>query len=171
MTIKVYDITEDFYWNNGLETSYLPVTDEEKVVIAKVIVAEAKDQPLGGKVGVASALLDRVALNGSSVIVEATKSGQFADISNVRDEEITDEIMQAVNMAIEKNYMKGVFKAIAEAEGLGKEYYETGVRYFYAPRWISETQLRYRKDIKLAVRYEDHVFYSYWDKQQDKERG
>ncbi len=157
MTIPVYDITDEFFFSNGVSTGDLQLTDAEYTALCKVVVVEAGGEPLAGKIIVANSVLNRVRLNQTDVITEVNRKNQFASIANISGRKITPEIRRAVDMALDADYTKGVLKAISAEQNHGS-------LWFYSPKYISEAQLRQRKNVKVAVRYGGHVFYGEWNK-------
>ena len=141
--------------------------------------AEAGNQGAFGQTLVANVIINRALLKNSDIITICLEGGQFSCIHNgvpsiyvkstdewipVTEDMITDELKQAVDTAFEKDYTEELLREVAEAKGLGEEYYKGGALYFYNPKGIDEEQSSSRANIKVKFSHKAHGFYRVWDR-------
>lgn len=124
------------------------VTEEEKLLIAKMVYAEARGECFEGKVAVAAVLLNRWVTDdpifaGKSIEVLIKASGQFANIEWITESHLAQvpECMQAVEAAL-----KG-WDPTRKAEENGNVLFPNGAKYFYAPATISAEQMELREGV------------------------
>jgi len=125
---------------------YYNISKEEKVMIAKVVWAEARGECYEGKVAVAAVVLNRYfygkgqGFNRESIEAVITQPYQFANISNVTNEKLSlyPECMSAVEDAC-----KGWDPT--------REMFKEGALFFYAPTGVTGYQAEIREGIKFLA--------------------
>lgn len=156
--------------------------DEENLdFLYRLAVAEAGTQDFEGKVMATNTIINRAIENKCSIIEVGRDSGQFTSVHNgepclyykeadewrpVTDDMISDELKEAVSMALQEDYTVDYLREIALEKGLDSSYYEGGALYFYNPNpeVISEYQLSLRENIKVQFQHQAHIFYRIWDR-------
>ncbi|PAE22553.1 peptidoglycan-binding protein [Bacillus sp. 7504-2] len=116
------------------------VTSSEKDLLARLVEAEAKDEPYAGKVAVATVVLNRVDSNlfPNTVSGVIYQSSQFTPVSNGQ-----------INKAASTDSKKAVNEALA-FRGQG-----SGSLYFYNPAKTTNTWLRSKT---TTIKIGNHVF-------------
>lgn len=121
------------------------LSEEDMMIIAKVVWAEARGECYKGKVAVAACILNRYFsddqfFSRESILHTATQSGQFASIWDVTESDLNTvpECLDAV-----KDACRGWDPT--------REVFEEGALYFYAPKGVSGYQARIREGIKVMV--------------------
>lgn len=135
------------------ELYFYQLSWEEKVLIAKVVWAEARGECYEGKVAVAAVILNRYTsndpvFNTKSIESVVTQSGAFASIYGVTmwDLDMVPECMEAVEDAC-----KGWDPT--------RVTFEDGAKYFYAPASISSYQMSLREGV-LTLKIGNHNFHN-----------
>ena len=134
--ISAYEAGELYYYN---------LTHEEKIYIAKAVHEEARGECFEGQVAVAAVILNRYTSNdpffqNDTIYDVISQHGQFADISNVTDEDLEKHpsCMEAVEVAT-----KGWDPT--------RKVFEEGAKYFFEPEGLSEYQKKIRTGIEVMV--------------------
>lgn len=131
------------------DTYYYQVTDYEKNLMARLVYAEANTEPFEGQVAVAAVVLNRFIDDAFPNSIERVikQKYQFADISYVSMDMVNNgTCMEAVEAAL-----KGWDPT--------RQTFENGARFFYAPRYISDSQMRSRQGV-LSLTIGNHVFHN-----------
>lgn len=157
------------------EECYYSLTEEEFDLECRLAVAESGNQGLMGMVYVVNCSLNYAKYN-DIPIREELGSWRYSTINEdgvigkwsgdkfypITDDQITEEVKEAVRMAQQKDYTLEMLKEKAGKLGLDESYYEGGARYFYNPDITCQSELNKRKDIKVSFKYKDVVFYAAW---------
>lgn len=147
--ISAYKPSEEYYYS---------ISEEDKILIAKVVWAESRGECFEGKVAVAAVILNRYfngegqAFDRSSIKAVVTQKSQFASISKVtmEDLEANPECMEAVEDAC-----KGWDPT--------RQIFEEGACFFYAPKGVTGYQAEIREGIKVLV-IGNHNFHADFEK-------
>ena len=158
ITLKFYEVDEEFILSHKISTGDIILNDEEFIEFCKVIYKEAGNQGTTGQIIVGNSILNRMRKYRMSLHEVIIQPGQFASIRGVSESKITDEIRESAMMALASDYTQGTLQEIAEAEGLSEDYYTPGY-YFYNPYGCEEDVLHRREYIRVAFRYKDHICY------------
>ena len=141
------------YWYDGIQ--HFQLTDNDKQILAKLVMAEAGCEEYVGKVAVAAVVLNRYACTDSyanfdnrSIEHVIKQPGQFTSIAGVKP---TAECYLAVEDAV-----NGVDPTVTPA-------FPNGAYYFYNPAGTSKANLASRKDI-TSITIGRHVFHSWFRK-------
>lgn len=163
------------------EYNYYP-TDEERQFAYKVAFAEAiTEDELGIILVINSAINMTKECEYSSIIEEFTTAGRYSSVKDgqiylitneskrlVTEEDLTQELKDAVDEAFRKDYSEELLKQKMEEVGLNdSKYYEGGSLYFYNPEAVSSSRSNERQFIKVSFQHGNHVFYRYWNKSED----
>lgn len=135
--LSAYEPSEEYFYS---------LSEEDKVLIAKVVWAESRGECFEGKVAVAAVILNRYfngegqAFNRSSIEAVVTQKSQFASISKVtiEDLEANPECMEAV-------------EAACKGWDPTRQLFEEGACFFYAPKGVTGYQAEIREGIKVLV--------------------
>lgn len=131
------------------EVYYYYITNEEKILIAKVVWKEARGESFRGQVAVAATVFNRLmsndsAINNDSIYSIVTQPGAYASIKDVTYEEAIT-CLEAVEHA-------------AKGYDPTREVFENGARFFYAPEWTGPDQLAKREGVTKMV-IGNHTFH------------
>lgn len=133
------------------------ICEEDKILIAKLVLAESVGECYEGKVAVAATPINRYFskctwFERESMYAVITQEFQFAEISNITIEDLEEypECLMAVEDAC-----KGWDPTRAE--------FENGALFFYNPKKISGYQAQIREGIKVMV-IGNHNFHENFDK-------
>lgn len=137
---------------------YYSISEKDKVLIAKVVWAEARGECFEGKVAVAAVILNRYfngegqAFDRSSIESVVTQKSQFASITKVtmKDLEANPECMEAV-------------EAACKGWDPTRQIFEEGACFFYAPKGVTGYQAEIREGIKVLV-IGNHNFHADFEK-------
>lgn len=134
-----------------IEATLIVVTEEEKVLMVKVVYAEARGECFEGQVAVAAVIINRYIYNNGNISIKEiiTAPYQFADISNITDEMLEEypDCEKAVEEALKGNDPT-------------KAKFANGARYFYQPELIENPyQLKIREGIE-NVKIGNHYFHN-----------
>ena len=140
------------------EVYYYNVSEEDKVLMAKLVWKEARGEPLKGKVAVAAVILNRYCygedrdFKRESIESVITQPGQFASIKNVTmaDLDLVPECMEAV-------------EAACKGWDPTRECFSQGALYFYAHDSVSGYQKEIRQGLKIMV-IQNHSFHFNFEK-------
>ncbi len=124
------------------EVYYYVITDNEKILIAKVVWKEARGESFEGQVAVAATVFNRLmsddpAIDNRSIYSVITQSGAYASISNVTEAQAMT-CMEAVEEA-------------CRGYDPTRKVFTNGARFFYAQDWISADQLAMREGVTTLV--------------------
>ena len=140
------------------EVYYYNVSQEDKVLMAKLVWKEARGEPLKGKVAVAAVILNRYYygedrdFKRESIESVITQPSQFASVKNVTmaDLDSVPECMEAV-------------EAACKGWDPTRECFEQGALYFYAHNIVSGYQKEIRQGVKVMV-IQNHSFHFNFEK-------
>lgn len=127
-------------------TYYYNISEEEKVMIARVVWAEARGECYEGKVAVAAVVLNRYfygdgqGFHRESIETIITQPYQFASISKATSDEL----------AVNPDCMKAVEDACKGYDPTRKTF-EDGALYFYNPKYVKGEEKEKREGIKIMV--------------------
>lgn len=142
------------------EVYYYEVSDEEKLMMAKLVWAEARGESYEGKVAVAAVVLNRYRFNenpwdfdNDTIASVILQKNQFASISNVTMQDLQKypDCMPAVEDAC-----KGWDPTRAT--------FEDGALYFYNPDKVSESEKNRREGLKMMTIGDHDFHYEYENK-------
>lgn len=182
--IRNYQETEDSY-NQQFELLYAKELlnaqkieceesiNEELMLLAQIVYAEAGNQPFEGKVAVAAVVLNRVesSIYPDSINEVIFQKSQFSPVKDgkimacgkeVKEEEIPQSCIEAAEQALNgADPTEDLLKKEAVRLGLDPEKYAgDGALGFYNPDAINCTsELTARNCIKCQVKIGDHYFY------------
>lgn len=149
------------------------LTDEEYNLLCKLAFAEAMNQGKMGMVYVINCAINSAIYNKRTIRQEINARGRYATVKNgvivtgsgrtVTNNDITDEVRDAVSMAAKKDYTYERLKEVADELGLDETYYKGGARYFYAPASTCQSELNRRSRIQVCFREKDVVFFANWN--------
>lgn len=126
------------------EVYYYNLSEDEKLLIAKLVWAESRGESFEGKVAVAAVVINRYFYGnnqfGKTIKGVITAPSQFASIENVTTANLKDvpECMEAVEAAC-----KGWDPTRAA--------FQEGALFFYAPKWVKGYQKEIRDGIEVMV--------------------
>ena len=129
------------------ENYYYIISEEDKIMMAKVVWAESRGEPYEGKVAVAAVILNRYSFDeneydfkNDSIKSVILQKNQFASIKNVTSKDLDEypECMQAV-------------EAACKGWDPTRKKFKEGALYFYAPDLISEEMEAAREGIEILV--------------------
>lgn len=127
------------------DTYYYHISEEDRIIIAKVVWAEARGECFEGKVAVAAVILNRYyseerCFDRDSIFSVVTQRGQFANIKKVTMENLekNPECIRAV-------------EAACKGWDPTRAMFENGALYFYAPKGVSGYQAEIREGIRVYV--------------------
>lgn len=147
--------------------------NEELMLLAKIVYAEAGNQPFEGKVAVAAVVLNRVksSIYPNSIKEVIFQKSQFSPVKNgkivacgkeVNKEEIPESCIEAAEQALNgADPTADLLKKEAVSLELDPaKYAGEGALGFYNPDAInSKSELTARECIKCQVKIGDHIFY------------
>lgn len=155
------------------------LSDEDKLLLAKAIYAEAGICDIPEQEAVGLTILNRAKQGNCSIYEVLTAQGQFSSVINgkpsmivsgcivpIEDEDITSSVWDVVESLCEGRETEAERLLKEEAKRLGlneEEYAEGGPLYFYNPDYVSQKQLDARKNVKCSVRVGYQIFYKVWD--------
>lgn len=169
----------------NLEAYYI-ATEEEIEYLCLLVYAEAGTQDFMGKVYTANACINNTKDKGYSSIIEEANSSKtrYSCVKNgvpcilhgdvwvpVTNEDVTEEVREAVNTALLKDYTEEILKE--EAQRIANEnpnfemdpkYYEGGALYFYNPKATKGVEKESREKVKVKFEHGSHIFYRFWNK-------
>lgn len=129
------------------DTYYYDISEEEKVMIAKLVWAEARGESYEGKVAVAAVVLNRYRFeendydfDNESISSIILQKNQFASISKATSDEL----------AANPDCMKAVEDACKGYDPT-RETFENGALYFYNPKYVKGEEKEKREGIKIMV--------------------
>lgn len=127
------------------DTYYYDISEEDKILIARVVWAESRGECFEGKVAVAAVVLNRYYsgisyFDTESILAVATQPYQFASIENVTLEDLEEN----------PDCMKAV-EAACKGWDPTREMFSKGALYFYAPKYVSGYQAEIREGIRVLV--------------------
>ncbi len=131
-------------------TLMVNLTDNEKIILSKIVYAEAGIEPYDGKVAVAATVITRMLQQNKSL--EEVIDGKYAKITHLSDDDIPENCKKAVQEAL---------------RGIDPTYIPLGNKramWFYNPDDCSPEQLEMRSNIQKTYRIGNHIFYAVWDK-------
>ena len=139
--------------NGPSEQYYYHVSNADKMLIARVVFAEAGAECFEGKVAVAAVVLNRyfhgdgMGFDRRSIHSVITQKSQFADISLVTSSKIAEapSCMEAV-------------EAACKGWDPTRKVFEKGAMFFFNPDRLSERAAKAREGIK-TMRIENHLFH------------
>lgn len=163
---------------------YYNPTQEELEFLHKLVYAEAGNEDLLGKIIVANVVInDMYERDFEDLFEEITYPGRYSTVVDgkvyiiytdksgnkvqqlVTDEMVTQEVKDAVELALEKEYSEELLKQEAEALGINDpKYYEGGALYFCSPGALSEERSNERMHIKVTYKHGSHAIYRFWDR-------
>lgn len=143
------DSSEEYLYN---------ISEEDKLLIAKLVWKEARGESFEGKVAVAAVVLNRYYygedkdFNRESIESVVKQPGQFASIQNVTREDLQEvpECMEAVRVA-------------CNGGDPTREVFSEGALYFFAHDKVSGHQKEIREGLKVMV-IENHSFHYDFEK-------
>ena len=173
---KLGEVKEDMTQENA---TMISLSDEDKLLLAKAIYAEAGICGVAEQEAVGITILNRAKQDNCSIYEVLTAPGQFSSVINgkpsmivnktvvpIEEEHITSQVWEVVEILSEGKETEVEKLLREEAERLGldvEKYAEGGPLYFYNPEAVSQKQLDSRKNVKCSVRIGYQVFYKYWD--------
>lgn len=161
---------------SGKELNYQP-SEKERLWAYRVAYAEARGEGTLGQILVVNVAINNMRRQGyENMIKEFTASGRYSSVEDgavyvgygknkrlVEDQEIPEELKEAVDSAFEKDYSEELLKKEAVSKGITDEkYYKGGACYFYNPETISKKQISLREGIEVKYQHGNHIFYRYW---------
>jgi len=165
---------ESFIEEVGRSNSPYNASEEEVILLCKLVVAEARGEGIFGQELVARASINNAIKKGCNLIQDI-QSGRYTSVINgvpckgddestpVLEEDITPEIRQAVENALSGDLSEPILKMIAEEKGLDESFYLGGASYFYNPENVEGKEKEKRDNISVSFQYQNHVFYCSWD--------
>ncbi len=159
ITINFFKVNANFLWINAVKTGVYKPTEEEIEIVAKLIYCEARGEGLEGMILVGNSAVSRAVNKNTDIITVVTQEGQYASITGVTDDMITDEIREAARMSFEVDLAQGALRAIAEEKGFSSSYYEGGGQYFFNPEGCKEKAIRDRQ-YTYGILYNNHIVYA-----------
>lgn len=127
------------------DTYYYHISEEDRIIIAKAVWAEARGECFEGKVAVAAVILNRYyseerCFDRESIFSVVTQRGQFANIEKVTMENLekNPECIRAV-------------EAACKGWDPTRVMFENGALYFYAPKGVSGYQAEIREGIRVLA--------------------
>lgn len=140
------------------ESFYYSLSEEDMLLIAKLVWAEARGECFEGKVAVAAVVLNRYYwgnnrdFNRESIETVITQRNQFANIKKVSKNDLQEvpECMEAV-------------EAACKGWDPTRSVFEEGALYFYAPKGVSGYQKEIRDGIEVMT-IGNHNFHANFEK-------
>jgi len=136
---------------------YYNISEEDKIIIAKVVWAESRGECFEGKVAVAAVVLNRYYseipyFDTESIETVVKQPYQFASISNVTEKELEEypDCMKAV-------------EAACKGWDPTRKVFDEGALYFYNPKYVSGYQAEIREGIRV-MRIGNHNFHFDFEK-------
>lgn len=142
--ISAYEPGDSYYYN---------LSKEDKVLIARVVYAEARGESFEGKVAVAAVILNRYAskdacFNTTSIETVVRQRAAFASIDGVTMSKLNSvpSCMEAV-------------EAACKGWDPTRKLFSEGAKYFYAPASISSEQMALREGV-ATLHIQNHAFHN-----------
>lgn len=154
--------------------NYYP-TEMEREYAYKVAFGEASTQSSMSQTLVINVAINNMRNKGyANLIQEFEVPGRYSCIENgevynsgkvIEVSDVPQSVKDAVDAAFAYDYSEQMLKEEANRLGITDEkYWKGGATYFYNPELCSENQNNLRQNIKVKFRYDEHIFYCYWDK-------
>lgn len=169
-------VKEDMTQENA---TMISLSDEDKLLLAKAIYAEAGICGVAEQEAVGITILNRAKQDNCSIYEVLTAPGQFSSVINgkpsmivnktvvpIEEEHITSQVWEVVEILSEGKETEVEKLLREEAERLGldvEKYAEGGPLYFYNPDAVSQKQIDSRKNVKCSVKIGYQIFYKFWD--------
>lgn len=182
---KIHEVVdeEDTEIIDEVSEVYYQPTDEERQYAYLLAFAEAGIEDSLGQTLVINVAINHMKDKGySNLIEEFTAKGRYSSVIDgvpcikvkdengeccwkpVTEENLTDELKAAVDVAFQKDYTEEMLREVADELGKDSSYYEGGALYFYCsdPRALSPEALASREGIEVKFEYGRHIFYRIW---------
>ena len=157
--IPIEEILEESFSADETDEKYLyDLSEEEKILLAKLVWAESRGEPFEGKVAVAAVVLNRYYygedcdFDRESIEAVITQKNQFANIENVTMDDLQEvpECMEAV-------------EAACKGSDPTREVFPEGALYFFAHDKVSGYQKEIRQGLEVMV-IGNHSFHINFEK-------
>lgn len=169
--------------NIVISNQYYTLTEEEFDWACKIVFAEAGHEDFLGKVYVLNCAINNAKALGISLIEEFNQNGRYSTVIDgqvyllytdkegnkvkelVTENMITDDVIEAVKAACQKDYTEELLYKVAVEKGYTDEsFYKGGARFFCAPEAIeSKKELDKRESISVSFTHRNHQFYLSWE--------